>query len=162
MSYVASVLQPGERVIRIGRLHWIVYRYAILFAVLAILCVPWASKDGLGVVLLFCTMAFGVLAVVAFGLAWFERWITEIAVTDRRIIYKRGFINRYTVEMHMDKVAAVDVNQSILGRLLGYGSVCVVGLGATQAAGAAGQTPGIKDLGLVAEPLALRSAITAK
>lgn len=83
-------------------------------------------------------------------------------MTDRRVIYKRGFINRYTVEMHMDKVAAVDVNQSILGRLLGYGSVCVVGLGATQATSGAGQTPGIKDLGLVADPLGLRSAITAK
>ncbi|AMN39689.1 PH domain-containing protein [Rhodoplanes sp. Z2-YC6860] len=162
MSYVASVLQPGERIVRLGRLHWIVYRYAILFAVLAIVCAPWAATDGLGVVPLFCVMAFGVLAVLSFAVAWFERWITEIAVTDRRIIYKRGFINRHTVEMNMDKVAAVDVNQSILGRLLGYGSVCIVGLGATQATAGAGQTPGIKDLGLVAEPLALRSAITAK
>jgi uncharacterized membrane protein YdbT with pleckstrin-like domain len=162
MSYVASVLQPGERIIRLGRLHWIVYRYAIVFIALAALCSIWASTSGMGVVMLFATMAFGVLTVVAFGLAWFERWITEIAVTDRRIIYKRGFINRHTMEMNMDKIAAVDVNQSILGRLLDYGSICIVGLGATPSVGGAGQTPGIKDLGLVAEPIALRSAITAK
>ena len=37
-------------------------------------------------------IAFGVLFLVSFVHAWFIRWITEIAVTDRRIIYKRGFI----------------------------------------------------------------------
>ena len=44
-------------------------------------------------------------------------------MTDRRIIYKTGFINRHTVEMHMDKVESVDVDQSILGRMLSYGDI---------------------------------------
>ena len=65
------------------------------------------------------------LFVVSFLYAWFIRWITEIAVTDRRIIYKRGFITRHTDEMNMDKVASVDVDQSILGRMLDYGTVHV-------------------------------------
>ena len=56
-------------------------------------------------------------------LAWFIRWITEFAVTDRRVISKRGFIMRDTDEMNMDKVESVDVDQSILGRLLDYGTV---------------------------------------
>ena len=34
MSYVDSVLQPGERIIMRGHLHWIVYWHAILFFVL--------------------------------------------------------------------------------------------------------------------------------
>jgi uncharacterized membrane protein YdbT with pleckstrin-like domain len=169
MSYVASVLQPGERIIRLGSLHWIVYRYAILFAVLAILCTPWAATDGLGVVPLFCAMAFGVLAVLAFGVAWFKRWTTEIAITDRRIIYKDGFINRHTVEMNMDKVASVDVSQSILGRLLDYGSIRVGGIGGAQSPNnsdasrtRSDRASGIERLERVAQPLALRSAITAK
>jgi len=160
MSYVASVLQPGERIVRLGHLHWIVYQYAILFAVLAALCAVWASTSGMGVVMLFAAMGFGVLAVAAFGLAWFERWITEIAVTDRRIIYKRGFINRHTVEMNMDKVASVDIDQSILGRLLGYGSIHVVGPGA--AASSPDRPGGIEHLHRVAQPLELRNAITCK
>src|SRR5262245_31341716 len=126
MSYVASVLQPGERIIRLGRLHWIVYWHAIAFAVSAALCVVWSSNTGMGVVMRFAAIAFGILTVAAFAQAWFIRWITEIAITDRRIIYKRGFINRYTTEMNMDKVAAVDVDQSILGRLLDYGSIHVM------------------------------------
>lgn len=156
MSYVASVLQPGERIIRLGRLHWIVYWHAILFFVLALLCAVWASTSGMGIVMLFCAMAFGALAVVSFVYKWIIRWSTEIAITDRRIIYKEGFINRRTVEMNMDKVATVDVDQTILGRVLGYGCIQVMGAGGPNA------QRGIEKLEPVAEPLALRSAITAK
>ena len=87
--------------------------------------------------------------------AWFIRWITEIAVTDRRIIYKRGFINRHTEEMNMDKVSRrcrpVDP-----GRLLDYGTIHVIGTG--------GARIGRRSLELarIAAPLTLRNAITAK
>ena len=53
-------------------------------------------------------------------------------MTDRRIIYKRGFISRHTEEMNMDKVASVDVDQSILGRILDYGTIHVIGTGGAQ------------------------------
>ena len=43
MSYVNSVLQPGERILMRGRLHWIVYWHAILFLVLGIVLVAWES-----------------------------------------------------------------------------------------------------------------------
>lgn len=162
MSYVTSVIQPGERIVRLGHLHWIVYWHAILFAVLTVVCAAWSSSTGMGMVMRFAAMAFGVLAVVAFVHAWFVRWITEIAVTDRRIIYKRGFINRHTVEMNMDKVAGVDVDQSILGRLLDYGSIHVLGTGGAQTINGPDQPRGIEHLHRVAQPLELRNAITAK
>ena len=61
----------------------------------------------------------------------FRSWITEFAVTSRRIISKRGFIWRQTEEMSMDKVETIDVVQSIPGRLLGFGSIRVTGTGGT-------------------------------
>ena len=113
MSYVDSVLQPGERIILRGRLHWIVYWHAILFLVLGVVLVTWESRSGMSDGLIsFTTIAFGVLFIVSFLIAWFNRWITEIAVTDRRVIYKKGFITRHTVEMNMDKVASVDVEHA--------------------------------------------------
>ena len=77
--------------------------------------------------------------------------ITEFAVTNKRVIYKRGFIWRQTAEMNMDKVEAVDVMQSIPGRLLDYGTIHVKGTGA-----------GIEHLHRIASPIALRNAIIAK
>jgi uncharacterized membrane protein YdbT with pleckstrin-like domain len=91
-----------------------------------------------------------IVGTVLLARAWFERVTTEIAVTDRRIIYKRGFIRRYTVEMHMDKVESVDVDQSILGRMLDYGDVIIHGTGS-----------GLEPLGHVDHPLELRNHITA-
>ena len=160
MSYVDSVLQPGERVKMTGRLHWIVYWHAIVFLVLTIItaaasvAMPW---------MVFVSAAFAVLCVIAFCYAWFIRWITEIAVTDRRIIYKRGFITRHTEEMNMDKVTSVDVDQSILGRVLDYGTVHVIGMGGVPEVTEQDRPhDGIEHLHRIASPLALRNAITAK
>jgi uncharacterized membrane protein YdbT with pleckstrin-like domain len=93
-------------------------------------------------------------ALVGSGLgfsAWFRRWTTEIDVTDRRIVYKRGFIRRHTVEMNMDKVESVDVDQSILGRMLNYGDITIRGTGV-----------GIEPLHNIDAPLEFRNQVTAR
>jgi uncharacterized membrane protein YdbT with pleckstrin-like domain len=155
MSYVRSVLQPNEKILVIGRLHWIVYMQAILLLVVGILLVALGSNltnESIRSYFTYTTVAiFGIGAAVSFLHAWFIRWITEFAVTDRRVIYKCGFISRHTVEMNMDKIESVDVDQSLLGRMLNYGTIHVLGTG-----------EGIESLRRIAAPLALRSAITAK
>jgi uncharacterized membrane protein YdbT with pleckstrin-like domain len=80
---------------------------------------------------------------------WFERWTTEIAITDRRIIFKRGFIRRDTIEMSVEKVESVDVNQSLLGRLLDYGNITIRGTGT-----------GFAPLRSIDSPLDFRSHVT--
>jgi uncharacterized membrane protein YdbT with pleckstrin-like domain len=155
MSYVRSILQPNEKVLIIGKLHWIVYWQAILWFVLAVVLVALENNFQSGdarTYLIYITVA--VIAagfVISFLRAWFIRWITELAVTDRRVIYKCGFISRHTVEMNMDKIESVDVDQSLLGRMLNYGTIHVLGTG-----------EGIESLRRIAAPLALRNAITAK
>ncbi len=57
--------------------------------------------------------------------------MTGQRVKDRSGRDERGFIRRYTVEVHMDKVESVDVDQSLLGRMLDYGDVIIHGTGAT-------------------------------
>jgi uncharacterized membrane protein YdbT with pleckstrin-like domain len=161
MSYAKSVLQPGERIVVAGKLHWIAYWHAILFLVVGIIVVLWEARvwPNQTVLAAITAIVFGALFLVSFLHAWFRRWITEIAVTDRRIIYKRGFIQRYTQEMNMDKVSTVDVEQSILGRILDYGTIEIIGTGgATEG----GRPPGIEPLKAIAAPLALRNAIVAK
>ena len=84
----------------------------------------------------FWPIFFGLLLLPVFGLGlliWLWAWITyrstELAVTNRRVIFKTGLIRRRTVEMNMDKVETVDVDQTLFGRLLGYGTVHVRGTG---------------------------------
>jgi uncharacterized membrane protein YdbT with pleckstrin-like domain len=155
MSYVRSILQPNEKVLIIGKLHWIVYWQAILWFVLAVVLVALENNFQSGdarTYLIYITVAvFAAGFVISFLRAWFIRWITELAVTDRRVIYKCGFISRHTVEMNMDKIESVDVDQSLLGRMLNYGTIHVLGTG-----------EGIESLRRIAAPLALRNTITAK
>jgi uncharacterized membrane protein YdbT with pleckstrin-like domain len=57
---------------------------------------------------------------------------TEFGVTNRRIIAKTGFIRRQSLEILLSKVESVFVNQTILGRMLNFGTVTVTGTGGTR------------------------------
>jgi uncharacterized membrane protein YdbT with pleckstrin-like domain len=154
MRYVDSVLQPGEVVRHISSLHWTLYApgTALLLAAAFIALIrPDASAHWLGnwVAVIAATLCLAA-GLFLLARAWFKWWTTEIAVTDRRVVFKTGFVRRNTTEMHMDKVESVEVKQSILGRLFDYGDVEIRGVGT-----------GFEPLRMIARPLELRNHITA-
>ncbi len=61
-----------------------------------------------------------------------DRWQSEFVITNRRIIIKTGFIARRTVEMNLSKIESVNVDQSVMGRILSYGSITIIGTGGTR------------------------------
>jgi uncharacterized membrane protein YdbT with pleckstrin-like domain len=148
MSYVDRILEPGEVVRYRTSVSWTLYIPAILLALVGV-AIPVVSTGYPGLAG-FIAILFGVAALIAFVPAWFRRWTTEIAVTDRRIILKRGLIRRHTVEMNMEKVESVDVDQTLLGRLLNYGNVTIRGTGSS-----------LEQLKRIDAPLKLRSKVTA-
>ena len=128
MSYVQSVLVPGETVIVQARTHWFIYLHAMI----------WLLIGGAPSLLLpfpFSIVGFALLAVGLFLLlkAWIYVASTELAVTSARVIAKFGFIRRETVELRHSKVESLHVNQSIMGRIFNYGSVVITGSGGTHA-----------------------------
>ena len=152
MGYLERILEPGEQVRYVGRLHWLIYSPAITLvicgAVLLIAAavypdeVPYLMAGGL------IALVFSLLAFIPELL---RRRTTEIAVTDRRMIFKTGILRRRSIEMNMDKVESVDVDQSILGRIFDFGTVLIRGTGAR-----------LEPLDNVENPLKLRSQITAR
>lgn len=152
VAYVSSVLQPGETVKIIGRLHWTIYLQALLLGVVAAGLLMYGERDATrtGRIVTYLGWLALALAAVFFLHAWFRRSMTELSVTTHRVIYKCGFIRRHTVEMNMDKVETVNVDQTILGRILGYGTIHVLGTG-----------QGIESLHGIGSPIAVRNAITA-
>lgn len=72
-------------------------------------------------------------AILTLFIAPLIDWHTsEFAITNKRIIIKVGFISRRTLEMNLAKVESVNVDQGVLGRILGYGCVTVIGTGGTK------------------------------
>ncbi len=144
-QYVDKVLQQGEEVRYRASLNWILYVPGLAVCIVAFATYTVTSNA------FFHLIALLVLAVGLFllGRGWFDWWTTEIAVTDRRVICKTGFIRRKTTEMNMEKVESVDVDQSVLGRILDYGNVTVRGTGS-----------GLAPIRNVDAPLDLRNHIT--
>lgn len=119
-SYVEGALIPGESVSYTGNISLWGLTHLIL----------------LGLVLL---PFFGI--GLLFWLAAFIRYkTTELAITNKRVIAKFGFISRHTIEMNINKVESIQVTQSIFGRLLDFGTLIIAGTGSQQA-----PIPGISD-----------------
>ena len=152
MSYVSRVLQPSETLVYATKVHWFVYLRMVFWLVVAAIVAIGSNfvPPELQTPLL---IAAGVIAAIAliYGLdAFIKRATTELAITDRRVIYKHGLIRRRTFEMNLSKVESVEVMQSIFGRLFGFGEVEIKGTGAS-----------LTPIPRISDPLAFRSHITA-
>jgi len=153
MKYVEQVLQPGETVTYATSLHWLVYLRAMVLLILALLVLVAAAsvaEPSAALALRIVALLVGLLALVSGLDALIRRSTTELAVTDRRVIYKTGILQRHSMEMNRSKVETVGVNQSILGRVLGYGTVIVRGTGGS-----------FEPIQFIGDPLTFRSHITA-
>jgi uncharacterized membrane protein YdbT with pleckstrin-like domain len=152
--YIDDILQPGEKVLYSTNAHWIFYLPAIAAWIVAIFLFLLSRQTVTESLVLLSLSAAAVVAIVALywtARAWFHRWTTETDVTNLRVVHKTGFIQRRTFEMSLDKVESVDVNQSILGRILNYGDVTILGVG-----------EGKETISTIASPLEFRNFITAR
>lgn len=108
MSYVDSTLIEGETVVYRAQVSW----WPLI---------PWIVLGILTVV----------IVVGVFILIWVyvKRRTTELAITNKRVIAKKGFIQRDTIEMFLSKVESAHVEQTVPGRVLDYGTVILSGTG---------------------------------
>lgn len=139
MSYVDSNLMPNETVMKRGTIHWFIF-------------VPGAAALLVGLMI---GNGFGALVALVGAAVLVRAFIifisTELAVTNKRVIAKFGFIKRSTVELNHNKVEGLTVDQSILGRILGFGTVVVSGTGGMRA-----------PVPAIADPLAFRKEALAQ
>ena len=152
--YIDEILQPGEKVLYSTNAHWMFFLPAIAAWIVALVLLLFShlvAADMLMLVFLSLAAVVALAALYWTFTGWFHRWTTETDVTNLRVVHKTGFIKRRTFEMSLDKVESVDVNQSILGRILNYGNVTVRGVG-----------EGAETITTIASPLDFRNHITAR
>jgi uncharacterized membrane protein YdbT with pleckstrin-like domain len=151
MLYVQQSLSPDEEIIHIGHFHW-------MYTVKAVLAIVWGIVGCIAVILgalyfqehywigfqsegvlarikeLHPGIRIGAFFVFIFGVLRFASMMvvkatTEIAITNSRLIFKRGLVARYVGEMSIDRIEGVNVLQTVLGRIFGYGRIMVRGMG---------------------------------
>jgi uncharacterized membrane protein YdbT with pleckstrin-like domain len=140
MSYVEKNLIAGETIAYTTRLHWIVlsgpFALSLLFGLPGLVLLARSStaagdKNGATTPLLVGGFFLLIVGLACIGLGLIKRNATEMAVTDRRVIVKVGAASRRTFEILLTKVESIGVEESVTGRILGYGTVIIRGTGGT-------------------------------
>ncbi len=170
MLYIQESLSADEELIHVGHFHWMYTLGAILgivWGIIGCIAVIWGgiyfqlhygdgfyARNWLGMVrevhpgIRLAGFLVFIMGLLSFAQRMIIKATTEIAITNSRLIYKRGLVARYVGEMSIDRIEGVNVLQGILGRILGYGRVMVRGMGVGEVV-----LPPLQD------PIAFRKAI---
>lgn len=129
MSYIDSNLLAGETVVYRTRLHWILFIGPVLFTIVVLAPTTWLLVNGT-----WNTFAWipPVVAVVILIPPFIRQQSSDFAVTNKRVMMKVGVFRTRSVELLLGKIEAIAVNQSFVGRILGYGDIVVTGSGGTK------------------------------
>jgi uncharacterized membrane protein YdbT with pleckstrin-like domain len=150
MSYIEKHLAPDEEVTFRTRLHPVIFAGTATFAacVVGATALIVARNELAADTIRILWLAAAAIIAVSFAPPY-VRWRTsEFAVTNRRVLVKVGLVSVHTVELMLSKVEAIAVDQPLAGRLLGYGTLRIVGSGGS-----------VEAFPRVARPDALRDAV---
>jgi uncharacterized membrane protein YdbT with pleckstrin-like domain len=128
-SYVQENLISGESVLFETKMHWFSFVPLLIVAII------------IGLM----TKGIGLLVIVLPAIRYFT---SEMGVTTKRVIIKYGWFGNHTLEVNLSKVESVAVSQGILGKILGFGTIIVIGTGGTK-----------QPFSLIADPNGFRKAL---
>ena len=123
--YVRDNLRSDESVVYETRLHWIMYAAGFSLTIVGLCLLFFTSALSIPGAFLF------VAGVISLIVAWIRRVTSEFAVTNKRVIIKIGVIWRRTIEMNLSSLETIEVDQDVIGRIIGYGKVVIIGTGGT-------------------------------
>jgi uncharacterized membrane protein YdbT with pleckstrin-like domain len=140
MAYVEKVLLPDERIVYAATLHWILYLQGLLMTGFAgffgyfsrpFLAIAFGEQMGAQFSKPISAIAMIIVLAGAAMLlgAYVRQTSTEIVITNKRLIAKYGFISRTTFEILVNRITGANFDQSVVGRMLGFGTILVHGAG---------------------------------
>ncbi|MGA2396865.1 MAG: PH domain-containing protein [Steroidobacteraceae bacterium] len=138
-----SSLLPNEHVTYRARLHRIIYLLPVCVLIVALVVALVSGSWIAGGVL-------GLIGIVLLVPPWIRSISSEFAVTNKRVLVKVGLVRRHSLELLLQKVEGIGVDQGILARILGYGTITVSGTGGTREA-----------FRMIADPLEFRRQVQA-
>lgn len=139
-SYLRRAMQDDEKLCYATQLHWVIYLDGLLLVALGALAghmTPWAAGVLFGEKLsgyIEKPVMYASAAIVLYGalklvFSFIRQMSTELVITDQRVIAKHGLVATTSYELMMSKVEGATIDQSVLGRMLGYGTLMVKGTG---------------------------------
>ena len=138
-SYINQQLITGEHLIYKCKIHWQIWINPCIWTILWLFLVCphfiliWNSND-IDTRIIFVRLLLSGLPLILIWLCAYMNFTgTELAITDKRVICKFGFICRKAYEINLDKVEGVALKQSFLGRIFDCASISIYGTGSSSA-----------------------------
>ncbi|HEX2913898.1 MAG TPA: PH domain-containing protein [Chloroflexia bacterium] len=137
MGYKSENLGTGERVVYVAHKHvivllkaaaqWIALFILVIFASVIINLQNWTGTAGTAknILLVVCLVA-AFLSFIAFGISYLVWQAEQYIITNERVIQVEGIINKQEFTTTLDKINDIQTSQSLLGRMLGYGTVDLI------------------------------------
>ncbi len=138
-SYLQETLLNNEKIIFKTNPHWIIFApsaFWFLFGIFLIEFLPQTPGQYmpfLGDLLIHNALIYFVFIVCLSSLmsAYVTYRTSEYGITNRRVLMKTGLIRRYSLEIFLNRIESINVRQPLMGRIIGYGGVYVIGTGGT-------------------------------
>lgn len=121
MGYVEENTLPDEEIIVQAEHQAAAFLFPAALIAGGIIAGGQIGEFLLGVLLL-----YGLYKVVSIAISFLT---DEMALTDERAVGQSGIISRDSLDVRNDSISGVSVDQSIVGRTLGYGTVEIIGKG---------------------------------
>lgn len=126
MSYIQNNLQAGEEIKYKADIHWYIFAYPVILLLLS----AFFSSAQTGLfyyvsIFLLLSGLFQLIKRILFKMG------AEYVVTNKKVILKSGILNRDALELVLNKCEGIRINQSFMGRMLGFGSIVVTTGGVT-------------------------------
>jgi uncharacterized membrane protein YdbT with pleckstrin-like domain len=133
MSYIHKSLLDGEEIVYLTRRHKIIFTYPVIWLLVSAILfgVKWifVFKPEINFALSIFSGIFLGVAIIHALVIWIKYLCAEFGITNQRVIVKEGFLKRKTSEIFLKSVESVQVDQSLWGRILNFGTIIVSGTG---------------------------------
>lgn len=126
MSYIQNNLQAGEEIKYKADIHWYIFAYPVILLLLSAFFS--SAQTGLFYYVSILLLLSGLFQLIKRILL---KMGAEYVVTNKKVILKSGILNRDALELVLNKCEGIQINQSLMGRMLGFGSIVVTTGGVT-------------------------------
>lgn len=118
--------QMDEDIVFKTKQHWIIFAWPIAITVAGLLILfflPFLAMVG------WMFLAFGIICGLIFYAAYS---FSTLLIRRKSILIQTGLLARQSVNLPVSKVETIEIRQSLLGAVLNYGVVVLVGTGGTR------------------------------
>lgn len=116
----------SDNVVYFSRLHWVIFVAPVLGVLVCLVLAeifPLVQR---------ISLLLALFALLWVGMTWVTYYFSSLSIQKKRVILRTGVLVRQTVDIPLTKIETIDIRQSILGSVLGYGMLIITGTGGTR------------------------------